>query len=158
MRAPELFDLTGKRALVTGGGRGIGRHIAVGLAEAGAEVVVASRKLAACEAVAHADSETLAGLCKNDVVWHVTGRGPLPPVRVGNQPYGVLLTSDQSRWKYPERRAEDFALVSMFDELTPYLTDLHRILGALERSWSNLASDLPSENLISPHGLFVENF
>jgi len=47
----ELFDLSGKRALVTGGGRGIGRHLAVGLAEAGADVAVASRKLANCEEV-----------------------------------------------------------------------------------------------------------
>jgi gluconate 5-dehydrogenase len=49
----NLFDLTGKTALVTGGGRGLGRHIALGLAEAGADVVVASRKLANCQAVAH---------------------------------------------------------------------------------------------------------
>jgi NAD(P)-dependent dehydrogenase (short-subunit alcohol dehydrogenase family) len=45
----DLFDLSGATALVTGGGRGIGRHIALGLAEAGADVVVASRKLANCE-------------------------------------------------------------------------------------------------------------
>ena len=37
---------------MTGGGRGIGRHLAIGLAEAGARVFLASRKLAACEAVA----------------------------------------------------------------------------------------------------------
>jgi gluconate 5-dehydrogenase len=50
----ELFDLTGRTALVTGGGRGIGRHIALGLAEAGADVFVASRKLGNCETVARA--------------------------------------------------------------------------------------------------------
>jgi gluconate 5-dehydrogenase len=54
MRVQELFDLSGRTALVTGGGRGIGRHLALGLAEAGADVVVASRKLANCEETAAA--------------------------------------------------------------------------------------------------------
>ena len=47
-----LHDLTGKVAVVTGGSRGIGRAIVQTLAEAGADVVIASRKLDACEAVA----------------------------------------------------------------------------------------------------------
>ena len=46
----ELFDLTGRVALVTGGGRGLGAEIATGLAQAGASI--ASRKLEACEEVA----------------------------------------------------------------------------------------------------------
>ncbi len=54
MRIRELFDLSGRTALVTGGGRGIGRHLAIGLAEAGADVLVASRKLAKVEEVARA--------------------------------------------------------------------------------------------------------
>ena len=49
-----LHDLTGKVAVVTGGSRGIGRAIVQTFAEAGADVVVASRKIDACEAVAEA--------------------------------------------------------------------------------------------------------
>ena len=47
-----LHDMTGTVAVVTGGSRGIGRAIVQTLAEAGADVVIASRKLDACEAAA----------------------------------------------------------------------------------------------------------
>ncbi|WP_116200582.1 SDR family oxidoreductase [Amycolatopsis circi] len=44
----DLFDLSGKHALVTGGTRGIGMMIARGLLQAGARVIVCSRKADAC--------------------------------------------------------------------------------------------------------------
>ncbi|MBM3683399.1 MAG: SDR family oxidoreductase [Actinobacteria bacterium] len=53
-----LFDLTGRVAVVTGGSRGLGRAMAIGLAKAGADVVVASRNLESCAAVC-AEIETL---------------------------------------------------------------------------------------------------
>jgi NAD(P)-dependent dehydrogenase (short-subunit alcohol dehydrogenase family) len=52
MNSLELFSLSGKSALVTGGGRGIGKTIAFALAEAGANVAVASRDQEACAKVA----------------------------------------------------------------------------------------------------------
>lgn len=50
----ELFDLTGRRALITGASQGIGLSLAVGLAEAGAEVVLNGRDYTKLEAAAAA--------------------------------------------------------------------------------------------------------
>ena len=53
MKALDLFNLSGKVAMISGGGDGIGQAMATGLAEAGSDVVVFSRRLEKCEEVAH---------------------------------------------------------------------------------------------------------
>jgi NAD(P)-dependent dehydrogenase (short-subunit alcohol dehydrogenase family) len=52
MKAAELFDLSGRVAIVTGASRGIGEAIARTLADQGAHVIVSSRRQASCDEVA----------------------------------------------------------------------------------------------------------
>jgi NAD(P)-dependent dehydrogenase (short-subunit alcohol dehydrogenase family) len=65
MDQDRLFDLQGKVALVTGGSRGLGKEMILAFARAGADVVIASRKLESCEALA-------------EEVRRTTGRKALP--------------------------------------------------------------------------------
>ncbi|NPV27537.1 MAG: SDR family oxidoreductase [Firmicutes bacterium] len=52
MHIKELFDLSGRVAIVTGGSVGLGQQMGIALAEAGANVVLAARKVERCEAAA----------------------------------------------------------------------------------------------------------
>ena len=67
MNVKEMFDLTGKVAIVTGGGRGIGLKMAEGLAEMGANIVLCSRKVENClkaaQDLARLGVKTLATAC-----------------------------------------------------------------------------------------------
>ena len=71
----QLFDLTGKIALVTGASRGIGEAIAKLLAEQGAHVIVSSRKIDDCQAVA--DSIKQAGGSAEALACHVGNMGDI---------------------------------------------------------------------------------
>jgi NAD(P)-dependent dehydrogenase (short-subunit alcohol dehydrogenase family) len=66
----DLFDMSGKVAVVTGGSRGMGKEMVLGFARAGADVVIASRKIEACEELA-AEVESTTGQRALAVACHV---------------------------------------------------------------------------------------
>lgn len=66
--ADELFDLSGRTAIITGGSRGLGREMALAFAARGANIVVASRKLENCESVA--DEVRAHGVRAKAVAYH----------------------------------------------------------------------------------------
>jgi gluconate 5-dehydrogenase len=73
----RLFDLSGRVAFVTGSTKGIGRAMAEGLADAGASVVVSSRKQDLCDQVA-AEISTLTGSDVMALACHVGDWGAIP--------------------------------------------------------------------------------
>ncbi len=76
--ATRLFDLSGKIALITGASRGIGEAIARLLAEQGAHVIVSSRKIEGCQAVA--DSVIESGGSAEAFACHVGDMGDIAAI------------------------------------------------------------------------------
>jgi len=105
------FDLSGRMALVTGGGRGIGAAIVTRLAEAGASVVIANRTLDVAEALVadlharglSARAVPLAGLGRNDLtrlVKDAAGKGEKLDIVVHNAggcPWATIDEMDEDR-------------------------------------------------------------
>ncbi len=66
----------------------------------------------------------------------VTGRGPIPAIRVGSQPYGLLPTSSLARWAYPELPPVGVFPPSAFDE------KVRQVLVHLFEQWQTLQPQL----------------
>lgn len=69
---------------------------------------------------------------------HVSGRGPLPAIRIGNQPYGIIVTSDFESWAYQRQRGEYlYGYRSFFQE------QLYKILSYMSGKWKEKTGGLP---------------
>jgi NAD(P)-dependent dehydrogenase (short-subunit alcohol dehydrogenase family) len=78
MSQKNLFDLSGKVAVITGGSRGLGLEMARAFAEAGAQVLIASRKQEVCDAaaseIADATGQTCVGMAYHAGSWEDSDR------------------------------------------------------------------------------------
>ena len=101
--AVSLFDLTGRRALVTGSSQGIGLALAKGLAAAGARVVLNGRDAAKLAAAVEQvpEAEPLAF----DVTDHGAARGAIDGFESGKGPIDILVNNAGMQFRAP---LEDF--------------------------------------------------
>ncbi|MGW4522156.1 SDR family oxidoreductase [Amycolatopsis sp. NPDC004378] len=98
----DLFDLRGKRALVTGGTRGIGVMIARGLLQAGARVIVCSRKADACaEAQEHLSEFGDVQAIPADLSDHDECRRLADLVKAESDRLDILVNNAGAMWREP---------------------------------------------------------
>jgi len=76
-------------------------------------------------------SESNQDKLRDFVIKNVTGRGSIPAIRVGNQPYGILLTSDFSNWKWSDNEK-----IFGFS----FLNGLYNVLQKYHSIWLDLLS------------------
>lgn len=137
------LGLTGKRALVTGASKGIGRAIAEGLSAEGARVVIASRDGSACEAVAreiaaNSGSEVLGTSCDMgdmhavdalaDFCGEHLGGIDILVNNTGGPPFGAVSKVDSDTWR------------QYFDSMFVSVTRLtgHLLPGMREQGWGRV--------------------
>ncbi len=97
MTSTDLFSLTGRTALVTGGSRGIGKMIAAGFIAFGAKVYISSRKAAACDATAAELGEACVSLPQD--VSTVEGCRALAEAYQGREPsLDILVNNAGAAW------------------------------------------------------------
>jgi NAD(P)-dependent dehydrogenase (short-subunit alcohol dehydrogenase family) len=112
----QLFDLSGKRALVTGGTRGIGAMMARGLLQAGARVVISSRKADACEQTRaelsrFGDVQAIpADLSRHDECLRLAEL-----VTAGGEPLDILVNNAGATWGEPLETFPDAAWDKVLD-------------------------------------------
>jgi NAD(P)-dependent dehydrogenase (short-subunit alcohol dehydrogenase family) len=143
-------DLSGRRALVTGGGTGIGRQLAQTLALAGADVVICGRRLppldeAAAEigALGGAVTALAADVTSEDDLGRIAGRGPFD-ILVNNAGYGQI-------GPWTEVTPDDWHDVMAVNLDAPFRLSQLLVPPMVDRGWGRVV------NIASVYGLVTGN-
>lgn len=139
----ESFRLDGRRALITGGGKGLGRVIAEALAQAGADVAVVSRTLSDCESAARqiaASTGRKTAFYAADVTKSGEVSAMIDHVQSELGPIDILVNNAgiNTRGLAQDLSEEDFDAVIAVNLKAPFLCS--RLLGPqmCERGWGRV--------------------
>ncbi|MFJ9565225.1 SDR family oxidoreductase [Streptomyces fuscichromogenes] len=145
MKAPALFDLTGRLALVTGSSKGIGAALATGLAEAGAELVLNGRDTQVLER-ARKELAERTGATVHAVAFDVTDesavRRAVREIEDGIGPLDILVnnTGVQHREPLLEVSAETFERVLNTNLTSAFLVGRAVAAGMVERGHGKIVN------------------
>jgi NAD(P)-dependent dehydrogenase (short-subunit alcohol dehydrogenase family) len=144
--ADELFDLTDRVVLVTGGSRGLGREMAFAAAKCGADVVIASRKYDACVATAEEISAA-------------TGRAALPyQVHVGHwDELDGLVDAAYDRFGKVDVLINNAGLSPLYESLTSVTEKLFDVVVNLNLKGPFRLSALIGERMVADGGGSIIN-
>ena len=141
--ALELFRVDGRKALVTGGARGLGRIISTALAEAGADVVVNSRTLAECQKTAD-DIARATGRKTHAIAADVTRAAEVSGLFAAAQaaigPIDVLVNNAgvNIRGPAPQLTEKDWDAVVDVNLKAPFLCSREAMPGMTKRGWGRI--------------------
>jgi NAD(P)-dependent dehydrogenase (short-subunit alcohol dehydrogenase family) len=155
MKSLDLFSLSGKVALVTGGGRGIGRTMAFALAEAGADIAVASRNFENCSAVADEISKATGRVVypsKLDVTEKASIAEVVKSIQDKFGRIDILVNNSGSTWGAPfeEMPLEKWEQVLRTNLTGTFLASQAVVPLMKQRKWGRIINVSSIAGLVSP--------
>jgi NAD(P)-dependent dehydrogenase (short-subunit alcohol dehydrogenase family) len=137
----DLFRLTGRRALITGGGKGLGKVMALALAEAGAEVVVVSRTEADVSLVA-TEIQNATGQKALGAVCDVTDAASISALAERIGPIDILINNAgiNIRGNLAELSEADFDSVIEINVKAPFLVARAFAPAMAARGWGRIVN------------------
>ena len=146
------FDLTGRRALVTGGSDGLGRQFAEALLDAGASVVICSRRKDSLDHTVNELSESYAGI--SSIVCDVTDKNDVDRMAAEVGDIDILVNNaglaHRARWD--EEQSEEWRKIMVLNVESPFWLSQKFLPGMIKNHWGRIIniSSICGVNMLNP--------